>query len=99
MEDSRIGFIGIVLEDMNSAPAVNRIVGEYQDMVTGRIGVPDHENSHAVIGLIVSGDMLRLGAFTGRLGNIPGVTVKSAVTKAKYAKEAKEAKERKGEQG
>ncbi|MBO2516284.1 MAG: CopG family transcriptional regulator [Clostridiales bacterium] len=79
--DERIGFVGIVLDDMSAAEKVNRVISEYQDMVTGRIGVPDHENGRAVIGLIVRGDSTRLGTFTGRLGNIAGVTVKSAVTR------------------
>ena len=76
----RIGFVGIVLDDNNVAPRVNEIISQYADMVTGRIGVPDHETRRAVIGLIVKGTNERVGALTGRLGNIAGVTVKSALT-------------------
>ena len=61
---------------------MNQVVGQFQDMVTGRIGVPDHERGMAVIGLLVRGDSARVGAFTGRLGNIPGVQVKSALAKS-----------------
>jgi len=35
----------------------------------------------AVIGLLIRGDNMRVGAFTAKLGNIPGVQVKSAMTK------------------
>ncbi len=35
----------------------------------------------AVIGLLVRGDNIRVGSFTGKLGNVPGVQVKSAMTK------------------
>ena len=76
----RIGFVGIVLDDNSVAPRVNEIISQYADMVTGRIGVPDHETRRAVIGLIVKGTNERVGALTGRLGNIAGVTVKSALT-------------------
>ena len=82
MEEERIGFIGIVIEDLSQAAKVNEIISQYQEMVTGRIGVPDHERGMAVIGLLVRGDNIRVGAFTGRLGNIPGVQVKSAMTKS-----------------
>ena len=81
--DERIGFIGIVLEKLENAEKVNRVISEYQDVVTARVGVPDRENARGVIGLIVRGDNLRIGSFTSRLGNVDGVTVKSAVTKAK----------------
>ena len=43
---------------------VNEIIGQYADMVTGRIGVPDHERGRAVIGLIVRGTNERVGALT-----------------------------------
>lgn len=76
----RIGFVGIVLDDNSVAARVNEIISQYADMVTGRIGVPDHETRRAVISLIVRGTNERVGALAGRLGNIPGVTVKSALT-------------------
>ena len=81
MEQERIGFLGIVLEDMAQAPRVNQIVAQHQDIVTGRIGVPDHERNMAVIGLLIRGSDLRVSALTGKLGNLPGVQVKSAMTK------------------
>ena len=90
MAEERIGFVGIVIEDLSQAARVNQVVGQYQSLVTGRIGVPDHERNLAVIGLLVRGEDTQLGAFTGRLGNIPGVQVKSAMTKSKL--ERKEAK-------
>lgn len=79
--EERIGFIGIVIEDLSQAGRVNQVISQYQAMVTGRIGVPDHEKNRAVIGLLVKGKDTDVGAFTGKLGNIPGVQVKSAMTK------------------
>ena len=81
MEEERIGFLGIVIEDLSQAPRVNQVISQYQGLVTGRIGVPDHERGMAVIGLLLRGGDAQVGAFTGRLGNIPGVQVKSAMTK------------------
>ncbi|NLD83878.1 MAG: CopG family transcriptional regulator [Clostridiales bacterium] len=80
--EERIGFIGIVIEDLSQAGRVNQVVAQYQELVTGRIGVPDHERNMAVIGLLVRGTDVNVGAFTGKLGNIPGVQVKSAMTKS-----------------
>ena len=85
MEEERIGFIGMVIEDLTQTAKVNQIISQFQDMVTGRIGVPDHERDMAVIGLLVRGDNIRVGSFTGKLGNVPGVQVKSAMTKSAVA--------------
>lgn len=82
-EETRLGFIGIVLEDRAVADAVNHIIAEYAAVVKARIGVPDSESPSAVIGLVVEGENLTIGSLTAKLGNLRGVQVKSALTKKK----------------
>jgi len=81
--ESRLGFIGIVLDSREIAGEVNRIIGEYSQVVKARIGVPDSTSASAVIGLIVEGENLSIGSLTAKLGNLKGVQVKSAMTKKK----------------
>ena len=87
MADERLGFVGIVVEDRASVPAVNEILSSFSPIIRGRMGVPDPQGGEAVIGLIVRGtnDQAddQLGALTGRLGSLPGVRAKSALTSAK----------------
>ena len=79
----RMGFVGIIIEDRTSVPTVNEILSAYTPIIRGRMGVPDHQTGEAVIGLIVKGPNEQLGAMTGRLGNLSGVQVKSALAAAK----------------
>ena len=79
-QERRLGFVGIVVENREETPRVNRVLSEAGALIRGRIGVPNVEEGTAVIGLIVEGTNEELGAMTGRLGNIPGITVKSALT-------------------
>lgn len=81
--DKRLGVIGIVVEDRTYVNEVNRIISEYADIIIGRMGVPYKEKEVSVISLIVDGTTDQIGALTGKLGNIPGVNVKSALTKNK----------------
>ena len=81
--DMRLGFVGIVIEDRRQAEEVNRVLSQFGDIIRGRIGVPDQETGRAVIGVIVEGTNDQVGAMTGRLGNLSGVTVKSALTARK----------------
>ena len=83
MQDIRLGFVGVVVEDRAQAEQVNRILSGFGDIIRGRIGIPDQETGHAVIGLVVQGTNDQVGAMTGKLGNLPGVTVKSAMTNKK----------------
>ena len=83
----RMGFVGIIIEDRSSVQAVNEILSLNRQIIRARMGVPDHESDEAVIGLVVKGTNEQLGAMTGRLGNLKGVQVKSALAAAKAAKE------------
>lgn len=81
--DMRLGFVGIVIDDRRQADEVNRVLSQFGSIIRGRIGVPDKETGRAVIGVIVEGTNDQVGAMTGRLGNLAGVTVKSALTARK----------------
>ncbi len=87
MGDTRLGFVGVVVEERSRAEDVNRILSAYGGIIRGRIGIPDQESGLAVIGLVVEGTNDQVGAMTGKLGNLSGVTVKSALTAKKIRKE------------
>jgi putative iron-only hydrogenase system regulator len=80
MVENRVGVVGIVITDREKqADRVNEILGEFGELIVGRMGIPYRERNISVIALIVDGSTDDLGALTGRLGNIPGVKVKSAL--------------------
>lgn len=81
--EKRLGFIGIVVDCRNCIEEVNRILSKYGKLIRGRIGVPDHKDGTAVIGLIAEGSNDEIGALTGKLGNLPGIIVKSALVPSK----------------
>lgn len=87
MGDTRLGFVGVVVEERCRAEDVNGILSAYGGIIRGRIGIPDQESGLAVIGLVVEGTNDQVGAMTGKLGNLSGVTVKSALTAKKIRKE------------
>ena len=79
----RLGFVGVVVEDRHQAAQVNQVLSLFGEVIRGRIGIPERDGGTAVIGLVVEGTNDQVGAMTGKLGNLPGVTVKSALTKKK----------------
>jgi putative iron-only hydrogenase system regulator len=80
--DKRLGVVGIVIEDRQVVPQVNKILSEHAEMIIGRMGLPHREREVSVISLIVDGTTDQVGSMTGKLGSIPHITVKSALTKA-----------------
>lgn len=82
-ETKRIGFIGILLEDLDEAGALNLAIHRFNQLVIARMGIPYRERGLATITLIVEGTNDEVSALTGSLGRIPGVTVKSMMEKKK----------------
>ncbi len=80
--DTRLGFVGIIVDDRRAqAEPVNRILSRYGEEIAGRMGLPYKNKGCRIITLIVDMSTDRLGALTGELGTIPGVSVKSALSK------------------
>lgn len=80
----RVAIIGAVLDEPNKCQAeFNSVVAEFKDIIKGRMGIPFTEKdvSISVVSLITCGTIDRINKFTGKLGNIQGITVKTAFSK------------------
>jgi putative iron-only hydrogenase system regulator len=82
----RIAVIGAVLEKpRQSQNAFNDTMSEFRGIIKGRMGIPFEEEDAAVIAITLLGELDEINALTGKLGNLPGVTVKAAVSGARPA--------------
>ncbi|MGM0414203.1 MAG: TM1266 family iron-only hydrogenase system putative regulator [Bacillota bacterium] len=77
----RIGVVGIVIEDRNEvAEKLNKILSDYGDIILGRMGIPSREYDLSMLSLIVEGTPDQVAGMTGKIGNLPGVSIKSTLT-------------------
>ncbi|NLM27914.1 MAG: CopG family transcriptional regulator [Clostridiaceae bacterium] len=79
--EKRIGVVGIVVENPDITGRLNSILHDYAELIIGRMGIPYRQRQVRVISLIVEGTTDEIGALTGKIGNLPGVSVKSALSK------------------
>jgi len=79
--DKRIGVVGIVIEDLSRITEVNNLLHQYSHIIIGRMGLPYRERGINVISLIVDGTNDDIGALSGKLGKVKGLSVKSALSK------------------
>ena len=79
--ERRIGFVGIILESRDGVEAVNHVLSGHAELILARVGLPRRDRGVSVITLVVEATTDELGELTGRLGTIPGVSVKSALSK------------------
>ncbi|TAN38890.1 MAG: CopG family transcriptional regulator [Verrucomicrobia bacterium] len=82
--DKRLGFVGIIIEDrQRAAPLVNEVLTTFGACIVARTGIPYESKHCCVITLIVDATTDQVGELTGRLGKLPGISVKSALSKGK----------------
>ena len=82
VHEHRLGVVAVFVENrLETAPKVNQILSEYGRILVGRMGIPYRERNLSVISVIVDGSNDDIGAMTGKLGAIPGVSVKAALRK------------------
>lgn len=78
----KIALISAILEcPHDTQMEFNSIVSEYKDIIKGRMGLPFEDSDTAIIAISVVAEMDRINSFTGRLGKVPNVIVKTAVSK------------------
>ena len=77
----KIGVMGIIIEKERSvAEEVQKLLSAYNELILGRMGIPNTVKSVYVISVIVQGTNERISALTGKLGKLKNVKVKSALT-------------------
>jgi putative iron-only hydrogenase system regulator len=78
----RLGFVGIIIDDRTkSAALVNEILSQHSELILARTGLPNVKGKTSVITLVIDATTDELGVLTGKLGNIPGISVKSGLAK------------------
>ena len=82
--DRRVGFVGIIIQNRGKEAAlVNSVLSGFGDIIVARTGIPYKEKNCSVITLVVDATTDEVGALTGKLGSIEGVSVKSALSKGR----------------
>ncbi len=83
-DQSRYGFIGMIVSNRQDHGArINQILSTHASVILGRLGMPNlQEGEIAIITLIVKATPDEMGALTGKLGALEGVSVKSSMHKA-----------------
>ena len=76
--ETRIALIGIIVENPESIEALNHLLHEYGKYIIGRMGIPYRECEVNIISVAIDAPQDVISALAGRLGNIVGISVKTA---------------------
>lgn len=75
---TRVAVMGIIVENRDSAAALNALLHEYGNYIIGRMGMPYRERKISIISIAIDAPQDVISALAGKIGNIDGISVKTA---------------------
>ncbi len=81
--EKRIGSVLILIQNNSGIARLNEILSRHAQIIIGRQGIPLREKKINLISLVLEGTTDEIGALTGQIGRLPGIEIKSVVTKFK----------------
>ena len=79
--ESRVAMIGIIVEDPASIEELNQILHAYGEYIIGRMGIPYPKKGINIISIAVDAPQDIIGALSGKIGKLSGVSSKAAYSK------------------
>ena len=77
MEENRVALLGVIVEDPESAEALNALLHQYKDYIIGRMGLPYRQRHINIISLVLDAPSDVISSLSGKVGMLPGVACKA----------------------
>ena len=81
--ETRVAVMSIIVENTDSVEPINTLLHEYGPYIIGRMGIPYRERGISIISIALDAPDNTISALAGRIGNLPGVSVKTAYSGVK----------------
>ncbi len=80
--EKRLGTVSIIVErQIAPVDEINELLSQFSDEIVGRFGLPYPQRGVNIITLVTDTSVERVSALTGKLGKLPGVQVRSLLSK------------------
>lgn len=75
---TRVAVMGVIIEETESVEKFNALLHEYGQYIIGRMGIPYREKNINIVSLAIDAPQDVISALAGKIGNIKGISVKTA---------------------
>ena len=79
--ENRIAVMAIIVEDVDSVEKLNAVLHDYGSYIVGRMGIPYRDRGVNVVSIVIDAPQDVTAALSGKIGNISGISVKTAYSK------------------
>ena len=76
--ETRVAVMGIIVEESSAVESLNALLHQYADYIIGRMGIPYREKKINIISIALDAPQDAISSMSGKIGNLPGVSVKTA---------------------
>lgn len=76
---SRVAVMSIIVENRDSVEKINVLLHDHGKYIIGRMGIPYREKNINLISIAIDAPHDVLSALAGKIGNLPGVSVKTVL--------------------
>lgn len=83
--ETRVAVMSIIVENTGSVEPINNLLHEYGAFIIGRMGIPYRERGISIISIALDAPDNTISSLAGKIGNLEGVSVKTAYSGVKGA--------------
>ena len=76
--ETRVAVMSIIVEDPTSVEKLNSLLHEFGEFIIGRMGIPYRKRGISIISIALDAPQNTIAALAGKVGMLPGVSVKTA---------------------
>ena len=76
--ETRVAVMSMVVENPDSVEKLNAFLLEYGEFIIGRMGIPYRKRGISIISVAMDAPQNTIAALAGKIGSLPGVSVKTA---------------------
>ncbi len=77
--ETRVAVMSIIVEQTETVDALNALLHDYGDYIIGRMGIPYRQKGINIISIALDAPQDTISALAGKIGNLPGISVKTAL--------------------
>ena len=76
--ETRVAVMSIIVENLDMAEKLNALLSRHGEYIIGRMGIPYRKRRVSIISIALDAPQDVTAALAGKIGGLPGVSVKTA---------------------
>ena len=88
--ETRVAVMSIIVENPDSVERLNSFLHEFGEFIIGRMGNPYRKRKVSIISIALDAPQNAISSLAGKIGTLPGVSVKTAYSSIISQDERKE---------